>query len=186
MPNYVYNTIYCKKELLPYIMKDGGISFSILIPPPTSAAECLEKYGEEYLDGEDENGNSIRSLCHTESNKWFNWYDWNRNFWGTKWDALEGDCYLKDNLYLITFSTAWAPPTPWIEKLAEIGEPFIHHWLEEQGYGACHSYNGNETQQINYGIEDAYKYDPETGEETEVDEGFPSPTEIREFFSETS
>ncbi len=183
MPNYVYNTIYCKKELLPYIMKNEEVSFNILVPQPTSATECLEKYGEKYLDSEDENGNSTKHLCHSATDKWFNWYDWCCDFWGTKWDALDGDCFQNGELYRISFTTAWAPPSPWIEKLAEIGEPFIHHWLEEQGYGSCHGYNGNEANQIDYGIQDTYKYNPETEEWEDADECFPNPAEIEEFFS---
>lgn len=44
-----------------------------------------------------------------------NWYDWSRAHWGTKWDA----CHVQVTPECVMFSTAWCPPFPWLEKLAE-------------------------------------------------------------------
>lgn len=45
----------------------------------------------------------------------YNWYDWSIEHWGTKWDA----CHVQYTPECVMFSTAWCPPFPWLEKLAE-------------------------------------------------------------------
>ena len=41
-----------------------------------------------------------------------NWYEWNTDMWGTKWDAHDINEWelLDDNTLYITFNTAWCPP----------------------------------------------------------------------------
>lgn len=51
-----------------------------------------------------------------EETRGWNWYDWNRENWGTKWNAYSTES--DDNA--ITFETAWVSPTPVMEKLHEI------------------------------------------------------------------
>jgi len=76
----------------------------------------------------------------------FNWYNFNRKYWGTKWDVavsddsehsetrlvVESDTYLRFRFY-----TAWAPP---IEALSELStqHPLVRLVLdyeEETGWG---------------------------------------------------
>lgn len=123
MPNWVYVNLnmngLCKKEEL-FSVKDDGkkyLDFNKIIPEPKTKEECLEKYGEKYLDSVDEKGNSTHYLMHENSDDWFNWYDWHRDFWGTKWNA----CYcniVDDNT--VSFETAWSLPEPVLLKLSEI------------------------------------------------------------------
>jgi len=41
-----------------------------------------------------------------------NWYEWNNNNWGTKWD-VEAMTHDEDATWIkIEFDTAWAPPEP--------------------------------------------------------------------------
>jgi hypothetical protein len=67
-----------------------------------------------------------------------NWYEWQCKNWGTKWT---GDVYNVDITIFpvdnpdltIGFSTAWAPPEPWIEK-ASLKYPDLNfHLLYEEG-----------------------------------------------------
>ena len=48
-----------------------------------------------------------------------NWYDWANQHWGTKWNVNEPE--LEDDGYELTyhFDTAWSPPVPIYEALAE-------------------------------------------------------------------
>ena len=49
-----------------------------------------------------------------------NWYDWCNDNWGTKWDV---DCYetqMEDDYMEFGFDSAWAPPVPWLEKVARL------------------------------------------------------------------
>jgi len=49
-----------------------------------------------------------------------NWYDWNVNNWGTKWDASVIDWERRDdNEVWISFNSAWSPPTTLYEYLVE-------------------------------------------------------------------
>ena len=51
-----------------------------------------------------------------ERTRGWNWYDWNNENWGTKWNAYSTE---KDGNTL-RFDTAWASPTPVMKKLHEI------------------------------------------------------------------
>lgn len=51
-----------------------------------------------------------------EQTRGWNWYDWNRENWGTKWNSYS----TAQDGNTITFNTAWASPTPVMEKLHEI------------------------------------------------------------------
>lgn len=50
--------------------------------------------------------------------------DWNRNHWGTKWNAYESSVEaLPGDLCRVRFETAWAHPFPVIEKLSLLVAP---------------------------------------------------------------
>lgn len=140
MPNHVENTLEIHvwnrdrvnrieevKELLAGEDEDGHkrvIDFEKIIPPP-------EDMFRGNLSMEDRKNNPV------------NWYDWQTQYWGTKWNAY--DAYIEDESYdtlIVKFTTAWAPPTPVIERLREIleekygeeGDVFVNGaWIEE-GY----------------------------------------------------
>lgn len=50
-----------------------------------------------------------------------NWYDWNNNNWGTKWNARDVNFEyweFKDGMtYEFNFLTAWSPPIPIVDAL---------------------------------------------------------------------
>ena len=51
-----------------------------------------------------------------------NWYDWQVNHWGTKWD-INGDVGINDiddETCSLVFQTAWSPPEPIVDKLREM------------------------------------------------------------------
>lgn len=49
-----------------------------------------------------------------------NWYDWNVNNWGTKWDVGDGvDVDSYGGWIEYRFDTAWGPPDIFIDKLRE-------------------------------------------------------------------
>ena len=50
-----------------------------------------------------------------------NWYDWNTDNWGTKWNACHTDLsHQSKKECTITFDTAWSFPTPVIYKMYEM------------------------------------------------------------------
>lgn len=89
-------------------------------------------YAKDWLDSEAER-TGVASK---------DWYEWDCENWGTKWD-LDGeevdeeeleDALKDDSQFDLFFSTAWAPPLPVLEKMAELGVEFDWH-CEEGGCG---------------------------------------------------
>jgi len=55
-----------------------------------------------------------------------NWYDWNIENWGTKWDVnldLQNDAVTRtsDNSLSLWFDTAWSPPIALYDYITELG-----------------------------------------------------------------
>lgn len=66
-----------------------------------------------------------------------NWYNWNNQNWGVKWDCdagLEAD---EAEYVSYAFDSPWGPPTPVIEAIAAKYPTmtFSHDYEEEQGWG---------------------------------------------------
>ena len=81
---------------------------------------------------------SLRPIPLEESE---NWYDWNIENWGTKWDAGLIDWHRDDdNNVSISMETAWAPPTALYEYLVEQGWEVDATYLEPgMGFGGTFS-----------------------------------------------
>jgi hypothetical protein len=102
------------------------IDFNKIIPPP-------ENLFKEPL------GNKERERCEKEGVP--NWYDWNSENWGTKWNSYETELRKKGSWQLvITFETAWDMPRPIIEhllkKYPEVDIQVVSAC--EGGWFACH------------------------------------------------
>jgi hypothetical protein len=160
MPNWVTNTLTItgseediqkvKNQLnQPYTKKwqDGTqetysnpvIAFwNITRPPMNKLDEYFGVHG--YADG-GEQGNTP-----------MNWYNFNNREWGTKWDigVVDGEASKYSDTQLVYtgsetelqygFNTAWAPPIPAFDALAE-QHPNLEitlEWEEEQGFGGTY------------------------------------------------
>jgi hypothetical protein len=150
MPNWVYNSISMTgdvkklkqiKDLLgkPYKGVDNGeINFLNLIAPPDEAWSAYANPEEQRLSQEAKKANP------------YNWYDWNSQNWNTKWNARETNAELfEDSQQLVLdFSTAWSPPEPVVEALAQacinLKLEMTYRWEEEQGFGEEWELNGDE------------------------------------------
>jgi len=84
--------------------------------------EKAEALGVEFYDGQygtDSDG-VIYSKPEMQELGLKDWYNWNIDNWGTKWDAYEVDIDRVDSNNLrIHMETAWAPPTPVIHAMQE-------------------------------------------------------------------
>ena len=96
----------CKEDLFD---KEGNFDFDKIIPQPKTIEECPP----EYVIPEQERENSRIEIL--DDRPWFNWYDWNREYWSTKWNACDSYKIDENN---IAFSTAWCPPLKVIEELS--------------------------------------------------------------------
>ena len=82
----------------------------------------VEKFAKKLHKIRNEN-NKVEDLLKTfvsmpkKSNP-DDWYNWNCDNWGTKWDACES--YINHNdidFFSVTFDTAWSPPIEWIKYI---------------------------------------------------------------------
>jgi hypothetical protein len=92
MPNWCYNTVRLKHE----------------------DAQVIDKVQQAFLDGK-----LLETLVPYEG-EWD--YQWCVNNWGTKWD-VGGDSYTRPNPFeiLLTFDSAWSPPTNAYQSMLEQG-----------------------------------------------------------------
>ena len=140
MPNWTYNTITVTEgtcDLRKFISEHNDFDFNLIIPEPKSKEQCIVDYGEEYIDKGDSH------LMHDETDKWFNWYSWHCNFWGTKWNACH--VCMADDGSSVDFDTAWAAPEPIFKRLSEMYPTCIfttESEYEDGGYWACEWRNG--------------------------------------------
>jgi len=80
-----------------------------------------------------------------------NWYDWNINHWGTKWEMSIIDWERRDdNSIWISFETAWAPPIAIYEYLDD-QEWQVEGLYHESGMTFCGIWSD--------GDDDYYEYD---------------------------
>jgi hypothetical protein len=84
--------------------------------------------------------NGKEAHCTTK----FNWYDWNIDNWGTKWDASETRLSWECDDLVINFDTAWDVPHEFIEKLSHMYPDVIIdvYAYEEQGQFSSGRYAG--------------------------------------------
>ncbi len=75
------------------------------------------------------------------------WYQWNVNNWGTKWDVA--DVYFEhqaeEDQIQFSFSTAWGPPVEAFARWAESDgrvQFTLEYWEPSAGYVGTTSYNG--------------------------------------------
>lgn len=150
MPNWVYNTITIsgEAEAIARFREQAGkphpigwdeaegkleydqqpISFWNFIAPPAEAVESGEYFGTH---GYTKEGGKVG---HTPNN----WYEFQCDKWGTKWDACEANLDEESPTHLgYRFDTAWSPPSPVFEAMVEQFPEldFSIWWEEEQGFG---------------------------------------------------
>lgn len=151
MPNWVNNilTVTGDKEALDRFLEQAGQSYT------RSYARIIHEEGtfrtethEETWEGDfsfwnitkpsDDILDEYHSVADSKAPA-NNWYAWNIDNWGTKWDADVSHAEREaGESWRVHFATAWSPPYPLLETAAN-QHPDLHFWLEweeEQGFGA--------------------------------------------------
>jgi hypothetical protein len=86
------------------------------------------------------------------------WYGWNVNNWGTKWEASIYDYErLDDNNIKINFDTAWGPPIALYDYLFELGYDTTAYY-DECGMAFCGKYEFGSDDQYDYSDMDSYTF----------------------------
>lgn len=157
MPNWCNNTLYVsgpKASVDAFLQKavrkdkpDVPLSFNSLVPQNLKA--------KRYQNAKK------KSVAGMPSNPDFNWYDWNVEHWGCKWDCchveLEVDETDTTKTATFRFDTPWAPPTTFLKKVtAKFKDLSFDSYAWEPGMSFwCHFYGNkgviqeDETKNIN-------------------------------------
>lgn len=97
------------------------IDFNKIIPQPKTEESC----SEQYLDP------SVSHAMVLEDRPWFNWYKWNCEHWGVKWNAYDGYSTSTKSTLTFVFSTAWSLAEPIVNKLTGLGYDFEVKFADE-------------------------------------------------------
>lgn len=66
-------------------------------------------------------GKELFSLVYPKPDDIEDWYSWNVNNWGTKWDTNAEIVEVTEDSISLSFDTAWAPPIAFYDRLKELG-----------------------------------------------------------------
>lgn len=139
---------------------------------PETSTEVWDKL---YEDGKQYMYNREHYGCYT-------WFDWCCRNWGTKWNACNAEWDL-DNGTLV-FQTAWSPPIPVIETLAEKYPDieFTHRWADEDIGNNCGQmwYSGGYGSELDVDDERAFAMDIWGYTEDDFDDIFEEDDECEE------
>jgi hypothetical protein len=82
------------------------------------------------------------------------WYKWQCNNWGTKWDFGRDEYYdpakIEDGKVVVSFNTAWSPPIQFYEKLVELDYNLRATYFEP-GMSYCGIWDNGVDNYIEYG-----------------------------------
>lgn len=118
MPNYVTNKLTFDaaqaEEVFGAICPNGNLDFELLVPSPPHIFRG--NLGE-----------------HEERDFPLNWYSWNVQNWGTKWNCGDSSCGINnEGKAFIQFDTAWSVPYPVIAAFSNRFKiPFEHRYFDE-------------------------------------------------------
>jgi len=102
----------------------------------TSSKENIDALIVE-LQKPDGEGQVLQSLRPRPSSEDENWYGWNVNNWGTKWEVSVHDYeIISETTVLISFDSAWSPPTTLYEYLENEGWS-VRAYYDEPGMAFC-------------------------------------------------
>jgi len=142
MPNWCSNrlTVFGTEHALTSFLSAAGcgdaqFSLQAFVPCPEELRSIVT--GHAVIDGvsvskwrrvEQPDGSEVSVAISAEELQGYldqygatNWYDWQVNNWGTKWDVdANVDENVEDGEAVITFDSAWSPPTAFMDSLAQM------------------------------------------------------------------
>lgn len=133
MPNHVFNTMtvvgdaeHIKAFAEKAKHEDREFSYWNFVTPPQEALDSGEYWATNGFVNGERSGDTRN-----------NWYHFNVREWGTKWDTYDLEVTSAPRAFYAQFSSAWSPPLPVFEAMAEQHPEldFSFYWEEEQGWG---------------------------------------------------
>ena len=163
MPNWCNNSITLEHKDSAMVQRAydalrEGRFLQEFIPCPQDLIDTVSGFM-----GEDKRAaHEAQQEANLEKYGYANWYDFNVNEWGTKWDVGGDDGLmqmLSPNTLQASFESAWAPPVAAYEKLCAMGFT-IKAFYDESGMCFCGVVTGDE----DFFNDDCYEYGGETSE----------------------
>ncbi len=154
MPNWCSNGItlrHADPAMIERELKGKDGLLMEFLPTPQELLDTVSGFVGEGKQAAHE----AQQAANIEKYGYKDWYDWNVNNWGTKWDfALDSVERTDDNTVVASFESAWSPPVTAYERLLELGfeieafyyEPgmgFVGKW--EDGCDECYEYHGQDS-----------------------------------------
>jgi len=126
MPNWCNNTVTLEHSD-PAMIERAKAAFldgkflNEFIPVPEDLHIVAGSVGAK--GSPEQNELEAKEQANREKHGYSTWYDFCVNEWGTKWDVGGDDGYVQDieGGLMLSFDSAWAPPTNAYEKLVELG-----------------------------------------------------------------
>ena len=144
MPNHVTTILKSSPAVIAHLIKDGRVDFNTVIPSfedgqggcimghiETLAESCVPFDDGQFLAGmksrnilnsdvtkldDDSFGKFIKMLKNKREHGYFHGMEFNREKWGTKWNAYES--LIESDQ--VTFQTAWSHPLPVMVALSKL------------------------------------------------------------------
>jgi hypothetical protein len=149
MPNWVYNTLTIEGDVSPVQMFKAKVEtpyefVSHEYNPETKQRETKIEMSERafsfwnIIQPPKERLGLYFGVADGSEDKTWNWYNWNNNNWGTKWDACSPTLVEDSNNKVVyRFDTAWSPADPVVMKASEDYPDLTIRldYEEEQGWG---------------------------------------------------
>lgn len=159
MPNWCNNGItlrHADPAMIDRVIKGKEGLLMEFLPTPQELVDTVAGFM-----GEDKRvAHEAQQAANIEKYGFKDWYDWNVNNWGTKWDfSLENVERVDANTVTAAFDSAWAPPTDAYRKLCELGFE-IEAMYYEPGMAFVGKFSGDES----YCDDECYEYGGETSE----------------------
>ena len=133
MPNWCNNTLTLEHEDPTMIARAkaaflNGRLLAEFIPIPADLKIVAGCVGDPVEQAKLVEQTELNRVTHGYGN----WYDFCVNEWGTKWDVGGNDGVLNDieGGIIVSFDSAWAPPTNAYEKLHEMGFKILAMYYE--------------------------------------------------------
>jgi hypothetical protein len=162
MPNWCNNTLELHHEDPAMIERakkafaDGRL-LDEFAPVPKSLQITAGRLG----DGDEQRALEAAEEANLTEHGYKNWYDYCVNEWGTKWD-VGGNDYNEPiqetpNKIIMSFDSAWAPPTTAMDKFEALGFSVRLYYYEpgmgfagiyEDGHDDYYEYGGLNAEQI--------------------------------------
>lgn len=147
MPNWCYNSITVSHKdpaMLERFKKasENGI-LQEFIPCPQELLETTSSPGTKDIELQRKQQSNLEKYGAAD------WYNWNVENWGTKWDVTCEDVDIRGDTISTSFNSAWSPPIQAYNKLQELGF-VIDAYYNEPGMSFAGRYVDGDEEYIQY------------------------------------